>query len=91
MECFQHNKLILPVSAPNNNKRFKGNTAMDVSRPLKASDRNLVLEKQASISIDVCTPIRFAVVPDINSLLYTFKQCTGSIVPLRTQKLLQIS
>lgn len=60
---------MLPLSAPSNSNLFKGSTAMDVRRPLKASDLNLVLENDASLSNEVCTPTLFAVVPDISSLL----------------------
>lgn len=42
-----------PLSAPNSNNLFNGKTAMDVNKPRKVSERNLVLEKEASISTDV--------------------------------------
>lgn len=61
---------------------------MDVSTPLNVSDLKRVLEKDESTSTDVCTPMRLAVVPDINSELYTHRQCTGSVAPLAKAKLL---
>lgn len=61
--------MITPVSAPNSSNRFNGSNAIDVNKPLKASALNLVLENDASKSMDVWTPILLAVVPDINSLL----------------------
>lgn len=61
---------------------------MDISTPLNVSERSFVLENEASASTDVCTPIRFAVDPEINSELYTLKQCTGSVAPLAETKLI---
>lgn len=58
---------------------------MQVSTPLKESDRSLVLEKDASGPREVWTPILLLVVPVMSSLLYTKRQWTGSVVPLRKE------
>jgi len=50
------------------------------------SERKRVDEKEAVESIAVCTPIRFAVVPEINSIPYAAMQCTGSVGPLEINK-----
>jgi len=49
----QHNNVIPPLSAPNNNSRLRGRTAMAVRTPLKASDLNLDEENEAVISTAV--------------------------------------
>lgn len=77
----------MPLSAPSNNNLFNGNIAIEVKTPLNVSERNLVLENEASTSTDVCTPILLAVDPDINSVLYTLKQWMGSVAPLVEIKL----
>lgn len=50
---YQQSKLIVPLSLPSNRSLFRGNTDMQVKTPLKVSERSLVLEKDASWSIEV--------------------------------------
>ena len=58
---------MVPVSAPKRRSRFRGKTAIVVRTPLKVSDLRRVDENEAAESMAVCTPILFAVVPEMSS------------------------
>lgn len=79
----QHSKEIPPLSAPSNSRRFNGKTAIEAMTPRNVSERSLVLVKMALLSMEVCTLILLAVVPDTTPVLCRLRHVTGSVAPLR--------
>lgn len=73
---------MVPLSAPRRRSLLRGRTAIVVSTPLNVSERSRVEEKDAVWDTDVCTPIRFAVVPVSSSSPYKLIKWTGSVGPL---------
>ena len=73
---------MFPLSAPSSKSLFKGKSAIDVNTPLNASWRNFEKKNDEEFSNAECTPILFAVVPNINCWSYTDIQWIGSVTPL---------